>query len=221
MAWKKAWKKPIGIECIDWISKKKQQRIEIYQSRDKEQKARSKWAKKKNKKIQLQGLHHWRSSVSPKQCPYALVVPLVLDVFPINGTVTATPEMLPCKIHPPQGLPTQLQVHSPLHSIDWTAWLGFLASIRSDLQILWNQCPVGRSHHTYVMWYVEMDSVSFGLCPKSWRAQRITISSYAGPSLHSWFCLRMKWYWPGTVMWNPWHAMYHKNRLMKMAGPLK
>ena len=56
----------------------------------------------------------WRSSLSPKQCLYALVVPLVLDVFPINGTVPATSEMLPCKVHPPQGLPTQLQVHSPL-----------------------------------------------------------------------------------------------------------
>ena len=55
----------------------------------------------------------WRSSVSPKHCLYALVLPLVLDKFPIDGTVPATPEMLPCKVQPPQDLPTQLQVHSP------------------------------------------------------------------------------------------------------------
>ena len=35
----------------------------------------------------------WRSSVSPRQCLYALVVPLVLDMFPIAETVPATPEM--------------------------------------------------------------------------------------------------------------------------------
>ena len=62
------------------------------------------------------------------------------------------------------------------------------------------------------------DGHCFGLCPKSWRAQKITISSYARPSLHSWFDLRMRKYWPATIMWNPWHAMYHKNRLIKWLG---
>ena len=37
----------------------------------------------------------------------------MLNVFPIDGTVPATPEMLPCKVKPPQDLPTQLQVYSP------------------------------------------------------------------------------------------------------------
>ena len=46
----------------------------------------------------------WRSSVSLKQRLYAFVVPL-----PINGTVPTPPKMLSCKVHPPQGLLTQLQ----------------------------------------------------------------------------------------------------------------
>ena len=56
----------------------------------------------------------YSSSVSPQQCPLALLVLLVLDVFPINGTVLAIPEMLPYKVQHPQGLPTQLEVRFPL-----------------------------------------------------------------------------------------------------------
>ena len=54
----------------------------------------------------------WRSSVSPRQCLYALV-PLVLNVFPTAETVSATPEMLYILLRP------AYIVTGPLPTVEW------------------------------------------------------------------------------------------------------
>ena len=72
-----------------------------------------------------------------------------------HSTHTSPPFLFPPPSLPlPPSLPPSLQ-----SSLQSSISPSNSASLRSDLQILWNQCPVGRLHHTYVMWCVEMDIV--------------------------------------------------------------